>query len=598
MNFVGNYAKTARQLLILFLFAGITACGGGGGSSASPPVGSSPPPPPAPSPQDPGEEIIDNEVSGSVGDGPVAHAKLEVFNKHDNLLLTYSSDDQASYTFTIKEKGKNYPVRFRAYDGTDMVTGTIPDFVMTSALLRPAKKSRGNINPHSTIMVGIADRLGGIDDVNYYKGRDIAMSALNFGMDRALIDDPIATEVDETNAPMLVKTSESLGEMVRRTRDALIGTGVSTGDEVMAALSADLVDGVVDGRGANGANARIAAVSTLTSAQVLVEGLVNDLKVNDYSATQRMDDAIQTILGGGSPSAKTENVYISAGMLEQAELTLQAAWALTGDSTIDSLYNAVKGIPAGSQPSAIRGTLPDADTALATAVETAVYGTSEDLELVNSTMRVGAAPEPAADPAIGFAHGQHQVVEGGQTAILVERANGDGAAWVDYEFVAGSATPDVDYNSGGGRLEFADGQTAGYINVTAIEDTESEEAETFQVHLVATSDNSFLNTSSTVASVTIADNDEVAPTVGNATLSWTPPTEREDGSTLDNLAGYKVHYGTNQSNLGTVVVLDNPGLSTYVVDNLEQGTWYFAVTAYDADGRESNFSNVGSKMIL
>ena len=79
----------------------------------------------------------------------VAHATLEVRNKHDDLLLTYSSDEQASYTFTVKEKGKNYPVRFMAYDGTDMVTGTIPDFVMTSALLRPAKKSRGNINPHS-----------------------------------------------------------------------------------------------------------------------------------------------------------------------------------------------------------------------------------------------------------------------------------------------------------------------------------------------------------------------------------------------------------------------------------------------------------------
>ena len=100
------------------------------------------------------------------------------------------------------------------------------------------------------------------------------------------------------------------------------------------------------------------------------------------------------------------------------------------------------------------------------------------------------------------------------------------------------------------------------------------------------------------AVVTIADNDEALPTLGSATLSWTPPTEREDGSVLDNLAGYKVHYGTNQSNLGTVVVLDNPGLSSYVVDNLGQGTWYFAVTAYDADGRESNFSNVGSKMIL
>ena len=52
------------------------------------------------------EEILDNEVSGSVGDGPVAHATLEVRNKHDDLLLTYSSDEQASYTFTVKEKGK------------------------------------------------------------------------------------------------------------------------------------------------------------------------------------------------------------------------------------------------------------------------------------------------------------------------------------------------------------------------------------------------------------------------------------------------------------------------------------------------------------
>ncbi|KPK56332.1 MAG: hypothetical protein AMJ59_22390 [Gammaproteobacteria bacterium SG8_31] len=532
-----------------------------------------------------------------MGDGPVANANLDVFNKNDELVLTYSSDDQASYTFTIKEKGKNYPVRFLAYNGRDMVTGTIPDFVMTAALLRPAKKSRGNINPHSTIMIGIADRLGGINDVNYYKGRDIAMAALNFGMDRALIDDPVAADVTDLNAPMLVKASESLGEMVRRTRDALIGTGVTTGDAVMAALSADLVDGVLDGRGANGVDTRIAAVATLTSAQVLVEGLVNDLKVNGVSATQRMDDAIQTIMPRAPASVNTESVLISAGMLKQAKLTLQAAWALTRDPAIDELYNAVTRIPAGSKPASIRGTLPDADASLATAVETAAYGSSEDLELVNSTMRLAAAPEPPADPEIGFADSQHQLAEGGQTLILVERANGDGPAWVDYEFVAGTATPGVDYASTPGRVDFADGQTAKYITVTAFQDSVSEGAETFEVHLVGTSDGSFLN-ANTVASVTIADDEAVAPTLGNATLRWTPPTEREDGSVLDNLAGYKVHYGTSQSNLSTVVVLDNPGLSSYVVDNLDQGTWYFAVTAFDADGRESSFSNVGSKMIL
>jgi len=597
MNFVGRHARTAQQLLILFLFAGITACGGGGGSSASPPVGSSPTPPPAPSPQDPGEEIIDNLVSGSVGDGPVAHATLDIFNKHDELILTYSSDEQATYTVTVKEKGKNYPVRFRAYNGQDMVTGTIPDFVMTSALLRPQKQSRGNINPHSTVMIGIADRLGGIDDVNYYKGRDIVMKALNFGMDRALIDDPIASSVDDSTGPMLVKSSESFGEMVRRTRDALIGTGVSTGDQVIAALSADLVDGVVDGRGANGANARIAAVSTLVSAKVLVEALVNDLKVNGVSATQRMDDAIQTILPRASPSVNTESVAISAGMLDQTKLALQAAYALTRDPAIDELYKSVTRISAGAKPADVRGTLPDADASLNTAVETTVYGTSNDLELVNSTLRTGAVPEVPPDPAIGFSVSQHQVAEGGQVAIQVERANSNGTAWVDYEFVAGTATPDVDYASTSGRLTFADGQTAKYITVTALQDSVVENAETFEVHLVGTSAESFLN-ANTVATVTIADDDTALPTVGSATLNWTPPTQREDGSTLDNLAGYKVHYGLSQGNLNTVVVLDNAGLSSYVVDNLEKGTWYFAVTAFDAAGRESQFSNIGSKMIL
>jgi hypothetical protein len=532
-----------------------------------------------------------------VGDGPVAHATLEIFNKHDDLILTYSSDEQATYTVTIKEKGKNYPVRFRAHDGQDMVTATIPDFVMTSALLRPQKQSRGNINPHSTIMIGIADRLGGIDDVNYYKGRDNVMSALNFGMDRAVIDDPIAVNVDDATAPMMVKASESLGEMVRRTRDALIGAGVTNGDAVITALAADLVDGVVDGRGAAGANARIAAVSTLTSAQVLTESLVNNLKVNGVSATARMDQAIQAIRPKAPSSVNTDSVAISAAMLEQTELALQAAWALTRDSDIDALYKAVKGVAAGTKPSQIRGTLPDAELALATAVDTAAYGTSADLELVNSTLRTGAAPEVPPDPAIGFSVSQHQVAEGGQVAIQVERANGTGSAWVDYEFVAGSATPGVDYTSTAGRLSFADGQTAKYITVTALQDSEVEGAETFSVHLVGTSDGSFLN-ANTVANVTIADDDVVTPTMGSATLNWTPPTEREDGSTLDNLAGYKVHYGTNQTNLDTVIMLDNPGLASYVVENLDQGTWYFAVTAFDADGRESNFSNIGSKMIL
>jgi hypothetical protein len=85
---------------------------------------------------------------------------------------------------------------------------------------------------------------------------------------------------------------------------------------------------------------------------------------------------------------------------------------------------------------------------------------------------------------------------------------------------------------------------------------------------------------------------------GNATLDWMPPTENTDGSVLTNLAGYKVHYGTSPDQLTQVEKLTNPGLTSYVVDNLSAGTWYFSVSSYSANGTESSSSGVVSTAIL
>ena len=85
------------------------------------------------------------------------------------------------------------------------------------------------------------------------------------------------------------------------------------------------------------------------------------------------------------------------------------------------------------------------------------------------------------------------------------------------------------------------------------------------------------------------------PGNGTATLTWTPPTERVDGSALDNLAGYEIHFGHDQTRLDQVIVIDNPGLTTYVVESLGQGTWHFGMKAFDAEGRRSALSNLGSK---
>ena len=89
----------------------------------------------------------------------------------------------------------------------------------------------------------------------------------------------------------------------------------------------------------------------------------------------------------------------------------------------------------------------------------------------------------------------------------------------------------------------------------------------------------------------------VATATGSATLTWTPPTQNTDGSPLSNLAGYKVYWGTQQGNYSNSVTIANPGLATYVVNQLTPARWYFAVTAYSATGVESGYSNAVSKTI-
>lgn len=85
---------------------------------------------------------------------------------------------------------------------------------------------------------------------------------------------------------------------------------------------------------------------------------------------------------------------------------------------------------------------------------------------------------------------------------------------------------------------------------------------------------------------------------GTATLSWLPPTENTDGSTLTTLAGYKIYYGTSEGNYTETISIDNPGLATYVIENLPAGnTYYFVITAIDSNGIESAYSTVGSKTI-
>lgn len=89
----------------------------------------------------------------------------------------------------------------------------------------------------------------------------------------------------------------------------------------------------------------------------------------------------------------------------------------------------------------------------------------------------------------------------------------------------------------------------------------------------------------------------IIPT-GNTTLTWPAVTTYEDGSPMNNLAGYKVHYGTSSGHYTNTINVPIPTATTYKVTGLPAGTtYYFVVTAYNTLGVESAASTEVFKKI-
>lgn len=83
----------------------------------------------------------------------------------------------------------------------------------------------------------------------------------------------------------------------------------------------------------------------------------------------------------------------------------------------------------------------------------------------------------------------------------------------------------------------------------------------------------------------------------SVTFSWMPPTENTDDSALTDLIGYRVYQGVESGVYTQDITIDNAGLSSFMLDGLAEGTYYFAITAVNSIGIESEFSNEVSATI-
>ena len=87
------------------------------------------------------------------------------------------------------------------------------------------------------------------------------------------------------------------------------------------------------------------------------------------------------------------------------------------------------------------------------------------------------------------------------------------------------------------------------------------------------------------------------PPADSVTLSWMAPSLNSNGTAVTDLAGFHIYYGTSATTMNTVITVGSSGDTSQVIGNLNPGTWYFAVTAFNSEKIESKLSSVLSVTI-
>ena len=85
--------------------------------------------------------------------------------------------------------------------------------------------------------------------------------------------------------------------------------------------------------------------------------------------------------------------------------------------------------------------------------------------------------------------------------------------------------------------------------------------------------------------------------LGSATVSWDIPTTNADGSDLDDLAGFNIHYRLASGTFSDTEVINDNTATSVVITDLQPGSWYFAVSAFDQAGNRSALSTEANKVI-
>lgn len=334
------------------------------------------------------DDPMEVTVNGDVGVTGVTNSFIIVTKANGATAWSGRSSNNSDYSATMSVLSTDFPLTTLAFGGSDIVSGFSPDFNMRSMVLSPST-TVSNINPLSTIISATAGNQGrGVNESSMAVATQVILKQLNFGLDTSRISDPITSPILNSNVATFFRSNEAVAEMIRRTCRALLLAGFSlSADQAIAHLSGDLTDGVIDGRGI-GSDARVAATSSIVSAQILLEAMTNELQVGGFDAAARLDAAISMTHPGAS--VLTGDLTAPAEMISQAALTITAAYDLSATAPLAGLFDAVSAMPIGATVATARQVLPsDSSQIMEASISKVTAGTASDHEIVNARMRMG-----------------------------------------------------------------------------------------------------------------------------------------------------------------------------------------------------------------
>lgn len=343
----------------------------------------------------------DVNVSGHVGDPLIANASIVISSADGESLANLKAGDAGRYAEDVQAPVGHYPLFIEAKGGESIVTRRAPALVLRGAVLAKDSDAVANANPFSTLAIKVAENLnGGATVANLQRGEIIVTESISSGLDALAASGPMSTRIDDTNVAEMVMASATLSEIFIRTRSALVAAGVDLDvEDVIDAIAADLIDGVIEGSGGAAAEARIAATTNAVIAQVLAESMTAELRVDDFHATSALNSAVERASSGSASPALAE-LTPNDRMVAEWQNSVYAIAAVSNDPVVLEIATNAGSVTAGMYPDDVWAMLPRGwRGALADAARDIAAGDMGTVSAVNAAARNGDRDFGAANRA-------------------------------------------------------------------------------------------------------------------------------------------------------------------------------------------------------